>query len=75
MLKQKEETVSETTLRIDGMTCQHCVMRVKKALGLLPGVTESTADIGTAKIAYDETRLRKEDLKKAVENAGYKVTN
>jgi copper chaperone CopZ len=65
--------MSETTLRIDGMSCQHCVMRVKKAIGLLPGVTESLVDIGTATITYDESRLGKEDLKKAVEEAGYKV--
>jgi copper chaperone len=67
--------MSEATLSIDGMSCQHCVMRVKKAIGLLAGVTDSTVDVGTAKITYDETRLRKEDLKKAVEEAGYKVTN
>ncbi len=66
--------MSETTLKIDGMTCQHCVMRVKKAIGLLPGVTESQVEIGTAKITYDESRLGKKDLKKAVEEAGYKVT-
>ena len=65
--------MSETTLKIDGMTCQHCVMRVKKAIGLLPGVTESQVEIGTAKITYDESRLGKEDVKKAVEEAGYKV--
>ncbi len=67
--------MSETTLRIDGMSCQHCVMRVKKAIGLLPGVTESLVDIGTAKITYDESRLGEHDLKKAVEEAGYKVLN
>ena len=65
--------MSETTLKIDGMSCQHCVMRVKKAIGLLPGVTESVVDIGTARITYDESRLGKGDLKKAVEEAGYKV--
>ncbi len=65
--------MSETTLKIDGMSCQHCVMRVKKAIGLLPGVTESQVDIGTARITYDESRLGKEALKKAVEEAGYKV--
>jgi copper chaperone CopZ len=50
-------------------------MRVKKAIGLLPGVTESLVDIGTAKITYDESRLGEEELKKAVEEAGYKVLN
>ena len=76
MLKKKEEEIMlETTLKINGMTCQHCVMRVKKAVGLLPGVTESQVEIGKATITYDESRLRNEDVKKAVEEAGYKVIN
>jgi copper chaperone len=65
--------MSETSLKIEGMSCQHCVMRVKKAIGLLPGVTEAQVDIGNAKVTYDETKLKKDDLTKAVEEAGYKV--
>ncbi len=65
--------MSEVTLRIEGMSCQHCVMRVKKAVGLLPGVSDSQVEIGTAIITYDDLRIRKEDLKKAVEEAGYRV--
>ncbi len=71
--KKKEEIMSETTLRIEGMSCQHCVMQVKKAIALLPGVTQSQIEVGTAKISYDETKLRREDLQKAIEEAGYKV--
>ena len=67
--------MSETTLNIEGMSCQHCVMRVKKAIGVLPGVIDSQVDVGTAKITYDDTKVRKSDLSKAVEEAGYKVTN
>ena len=65
--------MSEVTLRIEDMSCQHCVMRVKKAVGLLPGVSDSQVEIGTAKITYDDLRIRKEDLKKAVEESGYRV--
>jgi copper chaperone CopZ len=41
----------------------------------LPGVIESQVDTGTAKITCDEARLGKEDVKKALEEAGYKVIN
>jgi copper chaperone len=67
--------MSEANLEIDGMSCQHCVMRVKKAIGQLPGVSDSQVDVGTAKITYDETKVQKDALRKAVEEAGYKVTN
>jgi copper chaperone CopZ len=48
-------------------------MRVKKAVSALTGVKETQVEIGSAKVAFDETRLKKEDLKRAVEESGYKV--
>ena len=71
----KEGLMSEATLKIEGMSCQHCVMRVKKAISQLPGVSDSQVDVGTAKITYDETKVEKDALRKAVEEAGYKVAN
>jgi copper chaperone CopZ len=66
--------MSETKMTIEGMSCNHCVMRVKKALDQLPGVTESKVEIGSAFIVYDPAKIDKSELSKAVENAGYKVT-
>jgi copper chaperone CopZ len=65
--------MSETVLQIEGMSCQHCVMRVKKAVDGLPGVSLAEVGIGTARITYDESRIKEQDLEKAVEKAGYKV--
>jgi copper chaperone len=62
--------MSEVNLTIEGMSCQHCVMRVKKAVDQLPGVSKADVNVGTAKITYDEARIKKEDLEKAVEEAG-----
>lgn len=65
--------MAEVNLKIEGMSCQHCVMRVKKAVDQLPGVSRADVGVGTAKITYDETRVKKEELEQAVEKAGYKV--
>ncbi len=65
--------MSEATLKIEGMTCQHCVMRVKKAVEELPGVSRTEVAIGTARITYDESRTKELELEQAVEKAGYKV--
>jgi copper chaperone len=67
--------MTETDLKIEGMTCQHCVMRVKKALGLLPGVTDTQVTIGTARVTYDEIRVRTDDPVRAIENVGYRVVD
>lgn len=63
--------MAEVNLKIEGVSCQHCVMRVKKAIDLLPGVSEANVDIGTARIRYDELKIREKALREAVEEAGY----
>jgi copper chaperone len=68
-----EVIMAETKLAIEGMSCQHCVMAVKKALGGVPGILESDIQIGSAAVKYDETKIKKEDIQAKIEKAGYKV--
>ncbi|MBE3571609.1 MAG: copper chaperone CopZ [Moorella humiferrea] len=67
--------MAEGTLRVKGMSCQHCRMAVEKALKGLPGVTVATVDLaaGKAQVTYDPAKVTLEDMKKAVEEAGYEV--
>ncbi len=45
---------NKVTLKVEGMTCGHCVGRVQKALDTAPGVTEAKVDLdsGTAEIRF-----------------------
>ncbi|MGD0659351.1 MAG: heavy-metal-associated domain-containing protein [Syntrophorhabdales bacterium] len=63
--------MAEVNLKIEGMSCQHCVMRVKKAIDALPGISGAEVGIGTAKINYDESKIQEKVLREAVEKAGY----
>ncbi|HMK60169.1 MAG TPA: cation transporter [Dissulfurispiraceae bacterium] len=65
--------MAEVTLNIEGMSCQHCVMRVKKALDAIQGVTKSAVDIGLAVVSFDETKTTEKEVCAAIENAGYKI--
>jgi len=65
--------MAEATLKIEGMSCEHCVMRVTKAFETLGGIADLDVKIGTVRVTYDESRVRREDLEAAVEAAGYKV--
>jgi copper chaperone len=65
--------MAEAIMKIEGMSCQHCVMRVRKAIDQLPGVIESKVDVGTATVVYDANTVTKEAVDKAVNDAGYKV--
>ncbi|MBF0337473.1 MAG: heavy-metal-associated domain-containing protein [Nitrospirae bacterium] len=65
--------MSQVTLEIDGMSCNHCVARVRKAIESLPGVLSSEVGIGCATVDVDDTRLLSDMLVQAIEGAGYKV--
>ena len=60
-------------LKITGMTCQHCVMAVRKELSKLQGVEVTDVRIGSALVAYDEAKVSAGQLRTAVEEAGYTV--
>jgi copper chaperone len=65
--------MTDITFKVEGMSCMHCVMRVKKAVENLKGVQSSDVQIGLVKVTFDETAVKKEDIEKAVTSAGYKV--
>ena len=69
-----EEKPMTKTMKIEGMMCPHCEMRVKKALEAMPGVTgaEVSHEKGSAVVSMDAA-VASEALKKAVEDAGYQV--
>ncbi len=72
--KEKEPETMEKTLKIEGMMCPHCEMRVKNALEAVPGVTEAVPShtAGSAVVTL-ERDVDMAALKKAVEDQGYKV--
>ena len=67
-----------TTIQLDiqGMTCNHCVMRVQKALAAVPGVAAATVTLspGRARVECDETAATVDALAAAVAKAGYAAT-
>lgn len=65
--------MAEIILKIDGMSCQHCVMNVKKAVDGIEGVSSSDVTVGSAKVVYDDAKINKGAIAAVVQNAGYKV--
>jgi Cu+-exporting ATPase len=65
----------EVSLGITGMTCASCVRRVERAVGKVTGVQRASVNLATerARIAYDASIASLENLKAAVEKAGYGV--
>ncbi len=65
--------MSAKTIHIDGMSCQHCVMAVKKGLEALDGVTGADVEIGKASVTFDESKVKDTDLNDAVVQSGFKI--
>lgn len=63
------------TLQIGGMTCVRCSGAVEHALRSLDGVEKAEVSyaVGRAEITYDDAKVDRKRLEKAVKSAGYKV--
>lgn len=65
--------MKEMTLDIEGMSCQHCIMRVKKAIDALNGILSSEVTLGKAVVKFDDSSIKEQDIRSAIERAGYKI--
>jgi copper chaperone len=59
--------------KIEGMSCGHCVMSVRKAISKLDNVKIDDVQIGKAKVEYDESKTPESLIINTIEDAGYKV--
>ncbi|MBN9399615.1 MAG: heavy-metal-associated domain-containing protein ['Candidatus Kapabacteria' thiocyanatum] len=64
-----------TTLIIEGMTCQHCIRSIERALAKIDGVTVDAVDIGKATVTYDEAIVNTDRFAEAIGNAGYALVS
>ena len=71
---KESETVS-TSLNIGGMTCAACVYHVERALNGVPGVARASVNLGVERaiVEYEPGLAGPADLRRAVEEAGYRV--
>jgi copper chaperone len=64
-----------SVLRVDGMSCEHCVKTVKNAVGALSGVANVAVDLNakTVTVDYDPTQSALDKIKFEIEEQGYDV--
>ena len=66
----KKET--GTTIRVEGMMCEHCKARVEKAISAVAGVTKVSVDLKKGTATYTGA-ADADAIKAAVTDAGYEV--
>jgi copper chaperone len=70
----KEEFDMASVLKVKGMSCQHCVMSVKKALGQVEGIQNVEVDLEKGEVRFENTKsVASNRVEKAIEDAGYVV--
>lgn len=69
--------MAEIVLKIKGMSCQHCVVSISKALKDLKGIKDVKVSLekGSAEVNYDDKLVTLSHMKDAVVDAGYTVIN
>ncbi len=65
----------EQSFSVEGMTCQHCVQSVKKAVSALSGVSLVEVNLEAKKVTVlsDDGKVPRQAIVRAIEEAGYEV--
>jgi copper chaperone len=64
------------TIKVNGMSCQHCVMAVTKALKEIDGLQDISVNLEKGEAVFTETKpVDKTLLKDKIKKAGYDVVD
>lgn len=63
--------MTSLTLRIDGMSCGHCLNAVNRALSTITGVEVVSVTMGRADVRFDPQRVAADQVVAAIARAGY----
>lgn len=63
-----------TTIKIKGMSCNHCVMAVTKALNEIDGIKDAKVDLQKGEATFEQVMpVNMNIVKERIKKAGYEV--
>lgn len=65
--------MQNVTLKVQGMSCGHCVHSVEKALERIGVSGKADLAAGTVHVRYDEAEVNLNAIREAIEEQGYDV--
>ena len=67
--------MQQLTLTAPDISCDHCIMSIRKAVTKLAGVEFVSGDPNRKQVGvrFDESRVKLEDIEQAMEDEGYPV--
>lgn len=60
------------TIKVEGMTCNHCKMNVENGIKSVEGISGANANINSGEVVIEGENYDMEEVKKAVDGLGYK---
>ena len=61
------------TIKIKGMTCNHCVMAVTKALNEIDGIKDVKVDLEKGEATFEGKPIDMDLVREKIKKAGYEV--
>lgn len=65
--------MSNVVLKVEGMSCGHCVSAVEKAVSGAGAAAKVDLPAKTVAVEYDENKVSLDAIKTAIEDQGYDV--
>jgi copper chaperone len=68
-------SIETSVLKVEGMSCNHCVNSVKNSVGALKGVSQVEVDLKAKKVTveFDNGQVTLGTIKETIDDAGYEV--
>lgn len=65
--------MEKAVIKVSGMSCEHCVNAITKALSALPGIRGVVVDLkaGTVTVEHEPTQTPLDKIKAEIEDQGY----
>lgn len=65
--------MAQATLQVSGMSCQHCVNSIEKALKEIGAKGNVDLQSSSVTVEYEESKVSLDKVKEAIEEQGYDV--
>jgi len=67
--------MKDITLKVQGMSCGHCVNAIEESVGQLAGVEQVKVNLTDAQVnlVFDEAQVSHEKIKLTIEDQGYEI--
>jgi len=67
--------MTEHIYTVEGMTCAHCVAAVTEEVSRIPGAEHVEVDLDSGRLAVSGETIETDEVRAAVEEAGYSLVS